>query len=78
VRWVVKRAFAWLHQFKWLRIRYQRRADLHEGLLELATSFAPPSQNLILKRSVRWLEDGTFPAAIAGRILYGAPRFLRM
>ncbi|MEV5149971.1 IS5 family transposase [Streptomyces sp. NPDC052727] len=32
VRWVVERAFAWLHQFKRLRIRYERRADLHDQL----------------------------------------------
>lgn len=38
VRWVGARAFAWLHQFKRLRIRYERRADLHQGLLELACS----------------------------------------
>lgn len=38
VRWVVERAFAWQHQFKQLRIRYERRADLHQGLLELACS----------------------------------------
>ena len=38
VRWVVERAFAWLHQFKRLRIRCKRRADLHQGLLELACS----------------------------------------
>ncbi|SCE48042.1 Transposase DDE domain-containing protein [Streptomyces sp. IgraMP-1] len=38
MRWVVERAFAWLHQFKRLRIRYERRADLHQGLLELACS----------------------------------------
>jgi transposase len=38
VRWVVERAFARLHQFKRLRIRYERRADLHQGLLELACS----------------------------------------
>ncbi|MEU9575415.1 IS5 family transposase [Streptomyces massasporeus] len=38
VRWVVERAFAWLHQFKRLRIRYERRADLHAGLLQLACS----------------------------------------
>jgi transposase len=38
VRWVVERAFAWLRQFKRLRIRYERRADLHQGLLELACS----------------------------------------
>ena len=38
VHWVVERAFAWLHQFKRLRIRYERCADLHQGLLELACS----------------------------------------
>jgi transposase len=38
VRWVVERAFAWLNQFKRLRTRYERRADLHQGLLELACS----------------------------------------
>ncbi|MGD3112797.1 transposase, partial [Streptomyces sp. YGL11-2] len=37
-RWVVERTFAWLHQFKRLRIRYEIRADLHQGLLELACS----------------------------------------
>ncbi|WP_432498807.1 IS5 family transposase [Kineococcus gypseus] len=35
-RWVVERTFAWLHQFKRLRIRYEVRADLHLGLLQLA------------------------------------------
>ncbi|MEU3985690.1 IS5 family transposase [Streptomyces sp. NPDC026672] len=37
-RWVVERTFAWLHQFKRLRIRYEIRADLHLGLLPLACS----------------------------------------
>ncbi|MGF0168311.1 IS5 family transposase [Streptomyces koyangensis] len=46
VRWVVERAFAWMHQFKRLRIRYERRADLHQGLLELAC-------NLICLRRLR-------------------------
>ncbi len=36
VRRVVERAFAWPHQFNRLRIRYECRADLHQGLLELA------------------------------------------
>ena len=35
-RCVVERSFAWLHQFKRLRIRYEVRADLHLGLLQLA------------------------------------------
>jgi transposase len=38
VRRVVERAFAWPHQFKRLRIRYERRTDLHQGLLVLAGS----------------------------------------
>jgi transposase len=37
-RWVGERTFAWLHQFKRLRTRYERRADLHYGLLILACS----------------------------------------
>lgn len=36
VRWVVERAFAWRHAFKRLRTRYERRADIHLGLLQLA------------------------------------------
>jgi transposase len=34
-RWVVERTFAWLHQFRRLRVRYERRADMHEGVLQL-------------------------------------------
>ena len=37
-RWVVERTFARLHQFKRLRTRYEIRADLHLGLLQLACS----------------------------------------
>ncbi len=36
VRWVVERGFAWLHAFKRLRTRWERRDDLHLGLLQLA------------------------------------------
>ncbi|MGW7426139.1 transposase [Streptomyces sp. NPDC054813] len=35
-RWVVERTFAWLHQFKRLPIRNERRAGLHHGFLQLA------------------------------------------
>lgn len=35
-RWVVERTFAWLHQFKRPRTRYERRADLHLELQQLA------------------------------------------
>jgi transposase len=36
VRWVVERTFAWLHHFKRLLVRYERRAEIHEALLGLA------------------------------------------
>lgn len=37
-RWYVERSFAWLHGFKRLRTRYERRADIHEALISLACS----------------------------------------
>lgn len=38
LRWPVERGFAWLHAFKRLRTRYERRADIHQALLSLACS----------------------------------------
>lgn len=35
LRWVVERAIAWLHQFRRLRVRHERRADLHQAFLSL-------------------------------------------
>ena len=34
-RWVVERTLSWLHQFRRLRIRYERRDDLHEAFLAI-------------------------------------------
>ncbi|WP_321895456.1 IS5 family transposase [Paraburkholderia heleia] len=34
-RWVVERTHAWLHNFCRLRIRFERRADIHEVFLKL-------------------------------------------
>ena len=34
-RWVVERTLSWLHQFRRLRIRWERRADIHEAFLTL-------------------------------------------
>jgi IS5 family transposase len=36
-RWVAERDLAWLHGFRRLLTRYERRADLHEALLTLAS-----------------------------------------
>ena len=35
-RWVVERAQAWLHQYRRLKLRYERRDDIHEGFVALA------------------------------------------
>lgn len=35
-RWVVERTFAWLHNLRRLRVRYERRDDIHEALLKIA------------------------------------------
>jgi len=32
-RWVVERTISWLHSFRRLRIRYERRANIHEAFL---------------------------------------------
>lgn len=37
-RWVVERTLSWLHQHRRLRIRYERRPDIHEALISLACS----------------------------------------
>lgn len=34
-RWVVERTLAWLHRYRRLAIRYERRADLHQAFLSL-------------------------------------------
>ena len=49
-RWVAERELAWLHRFRRLLIRYERRADIHEAFLTLASI-------LILWRAVQRLEQ---------------------
>jgi len=34
-RWVVERTLAWLHQFRRVRTRFDRRDDIHEAFLSL-------------------------------------------
>ena len=34
-RWVVERTLAWLHHFRRLKIRYERRDDIHEAFLKI-------------------------------------------
>jgi transposase len=35
VRWVVERTISWLHQLRRLRVRYERRGDIHEAFLTI-------------------------------------------
>lgn len=37
-RWVVERTFAWLHIMRRLRIRYERKSEMHEAFLLLGCS----------------------------------------
>lgn len=34
-RWVVERTISWLHRFRRLRVRYERRDDIHESFIIL-------------------------------------------
>ena len=35
-RWVVARTLSWLHQFRRLRCRYERKSEMHEAFMSLA------------------------------------------
>ena len=37
-RWIVERTIAWLHRFRRLAVRYERRPCIHEAFLTLACS----------------------------------------
>jgi transposase len=37
-RWVVERTVSWLHQFRRLRVRYERRGYMHRAFLVLGAS----------------------------------------
>ena len=34
-RWVVERTLSWLHQFRRLRVRWERRPDIHQAFLAM-------------------------------------------
>jgi IS5 family transposase len=34
-RWVVERTLSWLNRFRRLKVRYERRADIHQAFLAL-------------------------------------------
>ena len=34
-RWVVERTLSWINRFRRLKVRYERRADVHQAFLDL-------------------------------------------
>jgi transposase len=38
-RWVVERTFAWLHGLRRLRIRWERRPELHQAFMDLGCAY---------------------------------------
>ncbi len=67
LRWVVERTFAWLHQFRRLRIRSERRPDLHEAFLSLACASSAGG-------SSRRSESGSKPDNTRRALLGNPPR----
>ena len=53
-RWLVERTFAWLNQFRRLRVRYEKRPDMHLALLTLACILICWK---FLQTQPRWLRD---------------------
>lgn len=35
-RWVIERTHSWLNRFRRLKVRYERRADIHEAFLKIS------------------------------------------
>ena len=48
-RWVVERAFSWINQFRRLRIRYERLAEIHLAFLYLGCAI------ICWRKLVQWL-----------------------
>jgi transposase len=47
-RWVAERTLSWLNRFRRLKVRYERRNDIHQAFLDLGCA-------LICWRFVQWL-----------------------
>jgi len=66
-RWVVERTFAWLNQFRRLRMRYEKRADIHEAFLSLACALL--CWNVLRRQNVGdALVSGASPANWARKV----------
>ena len=66
-RWPVERSLSWLRQFRRLRVRFDRRSDIHEAFLCLACALIAWRR---LARSLLW----AFAYGALGRNPDGSPR----
>ena len=47
-RWVVERTHSWLNRYRKLLVRYEKRADSYEGLLEIACALITFRQCIVI------------------------------
>jgi transposase len=51
-RWVVERTLSWLNRFRRLKVRYERRADIHQAFLTLGAPSSAGRRSTTKQRSV--------------------------
>jgi len=47
-RWVVERTHSWINRYRKLLVRYEKRADSYEGLLEIACALIVFRQSVFI------------------------------
>jgi len=47
-RWVVERTHSWLNRYRKLLVRFEKRADSYEGLLEIACAMIAFRQCIVI------------------------------
>ena len=47
-RWVVERTHSWIDRYRKLLVRYEKRADSYEGLLEIACALIVFRQSIVI------------------------------
>jgi len=65
-RWVVERTLAWLHNFRRLRTRYERLAELHLAFLHLGCALIDLGCALIAHAALA-LSSGGYPLSSSSR-----------
>ena len=74
-RWPVERSLSWLHQFRRLLVRFERRADIHEAFLTLACClicFATTHRQQQMKRALSCTRRAASHSRYRRAATYGA------